>query len=39
MSMRVMLDPLDLFEELPKLDAPDLTNVVWPPVDEGRPLA
>lgn len=37
MGMRVMLDDLDLFEELPKLDAPDISNVVWPPVEEGRP--
>lgn len=35
--MRVLLDPLDLFEELPELDAPDLTGVVWPDHFEGRP--
>jgi gentisate 1,2-dioxygenase len=35
--MRILLDPLDLFEELPELDAPDLTGVVWPDHSEGRP--
>ncbi len=37
--MRVLLDPLSIFEELPKLDAPDLTGVVWPDHLEGRPEA
>lgn len=37
MGMRVMLDPLHLFEEPPKLDAPDTSGVQWPPVEEGRP--
>ncbi|MHB2022623.1 MAG: cupin domain-containing protein [Mycobacteriales bacterium] len=35
--MRVLLDPLDLWSELPQLDAPDLTNVQWPDKDAGRP--
>src|SRR5438270_11172455 len=35
--MRVLMDPLNLFEELPKLDAPDLTGVVWPDHLAGRP--
>ena len=35
--MRVLLDPLNLFEELPKLDAPDLSGIVWPDHLEGRP--
>jgi len=35
--IRVLLDPLNLFEELPELDAPDLTGVVWPDHFEGRP--
>lgn len=37
--MRILLDPLDLFEELPTLDAPDLTSVVWPDHLDGRPEA
>jgi quercetin dioxygenase-like cupin family protein len=37
--MRILLDPLNIFEELPKLDAPDLTGVVWPDHLEGRPEA
>lgn len=37
MGMRVMLDPLNLFEEPPKLDAPDVSGVRWPPLSEGRP--
>lgn len=37
--MRILLDPLDLFEELPTLDAPDLSDVVWPDHLEGRPEA
>lgn len=35
--MRILLDPMDIFEELPKLDAPDLSGVVWPDHLEGRP--
>jgi gentisate 1,2-dioxygenase len=35
--MRILLDPLNLFEEPPQLDAPDLTGVVWPDHNEGRP--
>ena len=35
--IRVMLDPLNLFEELPVLDAPDLTGIVWPDHFDGRP--
>ena len=35
--IRVLLDPLNLFEELPKLDAPDLSGVVWPDHFDGRP--
>jgi gentisate 1,2-dioxygenase len=35
--MRILLDPMDLWSELPKLDAPDLSNVVWPDVNQGRP--
>lgn len=37
--IRVLLDPLNLMEELPKLDAPDLTGVVWPDHLQGRPEA
>ena len=37
--MRILLDPLNLFEELPTLDAPDLSGVVWPDHLEGRPEA
>jgi hypothetical protein len=37
--IRVLLDPLDLLEEPPKLDAPDLTGIVWPDHFEGRPEA
>lgn len=37
--MRILLDPLNLFEELPKLDAPDLTGIVWPDHLQGRPEA
>jgi gentisate 1,2-dioxygenase len=36
-TMRILLDPLDLFEELPELDAPDLSGVVWPDHQQGRP--
>ena len=35
--MRILLDPLNLFEELPTLDAPDLSGVVWPDHFDGRP--
>ena len=35
--MRVLLDPMELWDELPKLDAPDLTGVQWPDKDAGRP--
>jgi gentisate 1,2-dioxygenase len=37
--MRILLDPLNLFEELPTLDAPDLSGVVWPDHLDGRPEA
>ena len=37
--IRILLDPLNLFEELPELDAPDLSGVVWPDHFEGRPRA
>lgn len=37
--MRILLDPLNLFEELPKLDAPDLSGIVWPEHLDGRPGA
>jgi gentisate 1,2-dioxygenase len=37
--MRILLDPLNLFEELPTLDAPDLSQVVWPDHLAGRPDA
>jgi gentisate 1,2-dioxygenase len=37
--MRILLDPLNLLEEPPVLDAPDLTGVVWPDHLEGRPEA
>jgi gentisate 1,2-dioxygenase len=37
--IRILLDPLNLFEELPELDAPDLSGVVWPDHFEGRPKA
>lgn len=39
MGMSAMLAPLNLFEELPKLDAPDLTGVEWPDPQAGRPDA
>lgn len=35
--MRVLLDPLELIEEPPVLDAPDLTGVEWPDHLAGRP--
>ena len=37
--MRVLVDPLSLFEEPPVLDAPDLSGIVWPDHLEGRPEA
>ncbi|HEV2010496.1 MAG TPA: cupin domain-containing protein [Candidatus Limnocylindria bacterium] len=37
--MRILLDPLNLFEELPELDAPDLSGVSWPDHFDGRPGA
>jgi gentisate 1,2-dioxygenase len=37
--MRILLDPLNLFEELPELDAPDLSGVVWPDHFAGRPAS
>jgi len=37
--MRILLDPMNLFEEPPVLDAPDLTGIVWPDHLEGRPEA
>jgi len=39
MAMSALLAPLDLFEELPKLDAPDLSGVEWPDPQAGRPDA
>lgn len=38
MGMRAMLAPLNLFEELPSLDAPDLSGVEWPDPQAGRPI-
>lgn len=32
-----LLDPLEMIEELPKLDAPELSGISWPDKDEGRP--
>ncbi len=37
--IRILLDPLDLFEEPPVLDAPDLSGIVWPDHFDGRPRA
>ncbi len=37
--IRVLLDPLDLFEEPPVLDAPDLSGITWPDHFDGRPDA
>lgn len=37
--IRILLDPLDLLEEPPKLDAPDLTGVEWPDHFADRPEA
>ncbi|MQA81415.1 MAG: cupin domain-containing protein [Streptosporangiales bacterium] len=35
--MRVLLDPMVLFEEPAQLDAPDVSNVEWPHFQHGRP--
>jgi gentisate 1,2-dioxygenase len=35
--MRILLDPLDIFEEPPVLDAPDVSQVAWPDHLHGRP--
>lgn len=35
--IRILLDPLDLLEEPKVLDAPDLTDTVWPDHFDGRP--
>lgn len=37
--MRILLDPLNIFEEPPVLDAPDVSNVRWPEHLHGRPEA
>jgi gentisate 1,2-dioxygenase len=37
--IRILMDPLNLFEELPKLDAPDLSGIEWPDHFDGRPEA
>jgi gentisate 1,2-dioxygenase len=37
-AMAAMLQPMSIFEELPKLDAPDVSNVIWPDPNQGRPL-
>lgn len=39
MAMSALLAPMTLFEEPPKLDAPDLAGVTWPDPDAGRPDA
>jgi gentisate 1,2-dioxygenase len=36
-AMQALLDPLELFEEPPKLDAPEIKNVEWPEFDANRP--
>jgi gentisate 1,2-dioxygenase len=36
-TMRILLDPLNLFEEPPQLDAPDVSDVRWPDMSDGRP--
>ena len=36
MGTRALLDPLDLFEEPSKPDAPDPKEMEWPPADAGR---
>lgn len=37
--MRVLLDPMDLWSELPQLDSPDVSTVTWPDFRHGRPQA
>lgn len=38
MGMWIMLDPLNLLEEPEKLDGPpNVSEIEWPPVDQGRP--
>ncbi len=37
--IRILLDPLNLMEEPPKLDGPDLDGIVWPDHLDGRPDA
>jgi hypothetical protein len=32
-----MLQPMNIFEELPTLDAPDVSQVIWPDTNQGRP--
>lgn len=39
MAMSALLAPIVLFEEPPKLDAPDLSRVDWPDPQAGRPDA
>lgn len=39
MAMSALLAPMSLFEEPPKLDAPDLSGVEWPDPQAGRPDA
>lgn len=39
MAMSALLQPMSLFEEPPKLDAPDLSDVEWPDPEAGRPDA
>ena len=38
-AMGALLAPLNLLQELDKLDAPDVSGVEWPDVDQGRPSA
>jgi len=35
--MRLLLDPLAISEENPEVDRPDLSDVVWPDPNDGRP--
>lgn len=39
MAMSALLAPMSLFDEPPKLDAPDLSGVSWPDPEAGRPDA
>jgi gentisate 1,2-dioxygenase len=39
MGMSALLAPMNLFEEPPKLDAPDISHVEWPEPDANRPHA